>query len=132
VLFIIPDGFRGGFALEVDRERGQEIPMHLKKLVIRVSKDGLIKVKHEDFIDRFLDTARFECGEVVWNALRWDKVPPADTICFFTCGTEIEYKDGVHVSKARYWWFVGTKDEEQRWRTKLPYVLGRVHKDDSK
>ena len=133
VLFIVPDGFRGGFALELDRENGLDVPKDQKQIVIRVSKDGLTKVTNVDFLGSYLAKGRYESGGALWKAPRYDDVPPVDTVCLFDSESQfINVESGAKVNKSTYWWFVGTEEEFKKWRSARPLEIGSVPKEGPK
>lgn len=124
VEFVLPDGFRGGFALEVDPENGQSLPDEKGVYTIRIAKNGIGKVKRVDFLGSYLSAARFENGVNLWVEKNAADVPPKDAVCLF--GGVSQVKDyGAKNERVRYWWFAGNSKEHEEWRRNDP-ELGRV------
>jgi hypothetical protein len=119
VEFVLPDGFRGGFAIEVDEENGDEVATKNGNYVIPIGEDGLARIDRFVF-SAYLPRARFRSGGELWVETRLGDVPQPDSVCLFGGSTLLEtfYDDENRVTRrqARYWWFAGTPNEYEGWK----------------
>jgi hypothetical protein len=119
VEIVLPDRFRGGFAIDVDPKAGQEVSPSNGKYTIEIGKDGKLQVKNADFLRDFRITARYQSGGKVGGR------PDADSL--WGGGIEFdEIVDGRRVEQARYWFFVGSEQEFKKWNRTKNWTIGSV------
>src|SRR5262249_54927373 len=134
VVFVLPDGFRGGFALERDPGNGQKLPKVDGEYVIHIGKDGRAKLESVRFLDSFLMTGRYESGKELWVQKHWnDKLPPGAIGLFgghtLILGSGTDGK-GQQVTD---WFFVGTEEEYVAWQGGTsPFRIGSVQAEKKK
>jgi hypothetical protein len=110
VEFIVPDGFRGAFAIRPDDPDGVLLKPGEKLYQFRIPKSGVLGMRGYDPFRSYLCTARFENGDPIWVSKRFNDKPQASEVGLFGGHTHITF-DGNDTPQATYWEFVGTEAE---------------------
>ncbi len=106
VLYILPDNFRGQIKLVVDAE-APEVPLLDGNYVVRVPREGLVKVKSTDFLFQWHEVrARFKSGK----ALSIDS-ENRNQLSLISMGQESSNVADEHGYKDWHLYCVGTHDE---------------------
>ena len=128
VEFILPDGFRGGIAVEVDENAGDEVVFENGRYVIPIGEDGRARIKRFVF-SSYLSRAKFKSGPELWVEKRLGDIPPAGAVClldgFTAVESSIDENNQVTKKEERFWWFAGTHKEHDAWKG-LKHKLGSV------
>jgi hypothetical protein len=111
VHFVLPDDFRGAFAIMPDQPDGIELRKTEGCYVIPIPETGILRIKGDGPFGSYLATASFDSGMPIWSSKRIDDKPAQGTVALWGGSTEILNEDDRQVY---YWWFVGTEEE---WRT---------------
>jgi hypothetical protein len=109
VHFVLPDGYRGAFAIMPDDPDGIELKQTGGRYVIPIPEGGVLKIKGHDPFRSYLNTASFASGELIWVSKRIDDKPAPGEVALWGTGTQRRYEDGQPVNYI--WWFVGTQEE---------------------
>jgi len=111
VHFIIPNGFRGAFAVKPDDPEGIILVKEDGRYALRIPESGVLGIKDYYPFHSYLSTASFANGDEIWVRKRIDDKPRKEQIALWDGWTTSWYGNGKSVNLVT--WFVGTEDE---WR----------------
>jgi hypothetical protein len=124
VHFIIPNGFRGAFAVKADDSEGIIVVKEGGLYVVRIPESGVLGIKDHDPFQSYLCTASFANGNGIWVSTRIDDTPRKEQIALWGGTTEAWYENGKPVNL--FWWFVGTEGEWSASDQKTRHSAGGV------
>jgi hypothetical protein len=130
VHFVLPDGWRGGFAIKPDDPLGFKLEKTEGRYVITIPESGVLWIKGHDPFGSYLNTAAFESGQAIWVKRAIDEKPGVGEVALWDVGTHVEDVDGRAISW--YWWFVGTEDDWKASTYETRYRPGRIVSKDGK
>ena len=107
VHYVVPDGYRGVFTIELDPNGGQMVPVTNGEFVVSIPSNGKLSVSSFDFIKgRHMETAEYASGAALSLghsptniALRLVAVSPDLKRAIYVVGT----KDEQEVEFKKYW-----------------------------
>jgi hypothetical protein len=126
VHFILPNGFRGAFAVQPDDPEGIILVREDGCYVVRIPESGVLGIKGYDPFHPYLCTASFANGDEIWVSKRIDDKPRQGQIALWGCTTQGWYEGGKPVNL--FWWFVGTEGEWRASDQKTRFSAGGVPK----
>jgi hypothetical protein len=112
VRFILPNGFRGAFAIKPDDPDGVVLVRENGAYSARIPESGVLAIKGYDPFESMLSTASFESGQEIWVSRRIDDKAGKGQVALLGGYTHVEW-DEKQKPSVSYWWFIGTEEE---WR----------------
>jgi len=106
VAFVLPDGFRGGFAIFPDSPDGVVLEQKRGRYVIEIPENGILKINGPHPFASYLSTASFANGDTIWVEKGIDDKPSPGEVRLWGLGTHISYEPDKPINE--FWWFVGT------------------------
>ena len=126
VHFIIPDGFRGSFAVKSDDQDGIMLGQENGHFVLRIPESGVLGIRGYYPFRSYLDTASFVNGDEIWVSKQFGDKPRREQIALWGWTTEALYENGKPIN--RDWWFVGTEEEWNGADGYARYRLGGIQR----
>jgi hypothetical protein len=110
VQFLLPNDFRGAFAIKPDDPDGVVLVKEGGVYVVRIPENGVLPINGYNPFCSYLSTASFSNGDEIWVSGRIDDAPQRPQLALWGGHTHIHWDEKGN-PLSTYWWFVGTEEE---------------------